>query len=211
MPKGANWAIEHVSASALDLVHDATPPLTRAEFSRATPPNARCQQEERTMCRSSVLKGYLGIAFIALCVAVTASSQIALAAEDTQNYKVAGGLAVYLGVVPAQMIQGHPSSHPERQMHGGPPRGPHDHHIVVSVFDAASGARIEDAIVTAKVTGLGLSGSQQQLEAMAIANTITYGGYFRLPEAALYTVRVTIQRPQAERAVGVEFKYDLRR
>ena len=31
MPKDANWAIEHVSASALDLVHDATPPLTRAE------------------------------------------------------------------------------------------------------------------------------------------------------------------------------------
>jgi hypothetical protein len=43
-------------------------------------------------------------------------------------------------------------------MHGGAPGGSHDYHLVTAIFDAASAARVSDATVIAKVSGLGLSG-----------------------------------------------------
>ena len=95
-------------------------------------------------------------------------------------------------------------------MHGGAPSGPHEHHIVVAIFDAASAARVSDATVTAKVSGLGLSGSEKTLEPMSIANTITYGAFFNLPGADLYTIRVSVRRPSSQQPVVLDFKYDHR-
>jgi hypothetical protein len=46
---------------------------------------------------------------------------------------------------------------------------------------------------------------------MEIANTASYGGFFDLPGADFYTIRLTIQRPDRPQAVAVEFKYDHRR
>lgn len=94
-------------------------------------------------------------------------------------------------------------------MHGGMPTGAHEYHVVVAIFDAASGARISDASVAAKVSGLGLAGPERALEPMPIANTITYGGFFELPGADLYTVRVTVKRP-AQAPIVLDFRYDHR-
>ena len=79
-------------------------------------------------------------------------------ASDTAN---AGGLTAYLGVVPAEIVKGHPPDHPEGTMHGGPPRGAHE-----------------------------------------------YGGFFELPGADLYTIRVTVKRPGSQTPVVLEFRYD---
>jgi hypothetical protein len=125
--------------------------------------------------------------------------------------QTADGLAVYLGVVPAEIVKGHPPGHPEQAMHGGAPKGRHQYHVVVAVFDSASGNRISDATVTAQVSGLGLSGSKARLEPMEIAGTISYGGFFNLPGRDLYTVRLTIGRPGSQRPVVLDFRYDHRR
>jgi hypothetical protein len=61
------------------------------------------------------------------------------------------------------------------------------------------GVRVSDATVTAKVSGLGLSGAEKVLEPMAIANTID-----------LYTIRVTVKRPGSQTPVVLEFRYDHR-
>lgn len=121
-----------------------------------------------------------------------------------QGYKTDGGMTVYLGVIPAEMVKGPP-------MHGGAPRHGHQYHIVAAVFDAATNARVSDAAVTAQVSGLGLAGTTQSLEPMRIADTITYGGFFELPGADIYTIRLTIQRPGSARPVILDFKYDHRR
>ena len=145
----------------------------------------------------------------ALGVAVSLSSG-AVAAETDQS-KTAGGVTVYLGVVPAEIVKGLPAGgRTERPMHGGIPKGPHEYHFVAAVFDAASGARVSDAVVTAEVAGLGLSGSKKRLEPMQIAGTTTYGGFFDLPGFDLYTVRLTVERSGASPAV-LQFKYDHRR
>lgn len=150
----------------------------------------------------------------ALCIILPGVGLISsrtAAAADTDQSKTAGGVTVYLGLVPAEIVKGLGSGGTtERPMHGRIPKGPHEYHLVAAVFDVASGARISDAVVTAEVSGLGLSGSKKKLEPMQIAGTTTYGGFFDLPGFDLYTVKVTVERGGIAPAV-LQFKYDHRR
>ena len=73
----------------------------------------------------------------------------------------------------------------------------------------ATNARITDAAVTAKVSGLAASGRQKTLEPMTIADATAFGALFNLyPD--LHTVRVTVQRAGLQ-PVAVDFSYDHRR
>ena len=137
-------------------------------------------------------------------------SSATTAAADDDNYKTAAGLAVYLGVLPAAMIQGHPRDHPEAAMHGGVPSGRHGYHIVVAVFDAATGQRVEDAVVEARVAEPGLAGVTRQLEPMLITETVTYGNYFQLSGDGPYRIDLSIMRPSSATPVKVEFTYEHR-
>lgn len=139
----------------------------------------------------------------ALATAVVPASVFADVHEHT---KTVSGLTVYLGLVPAQIVRGHPGRHPEAQAHGGAPRGEHVYHLIVAVFDTASGARVEDAKVAARVSSLGLAGPHRGLEPMKIADTVTYGNYFNLPGRGRYRVDVEVERPQG--TVAFEFAYD---
>jgi hypothetical protein len=126
-------------------------------------------------------------------------------AQTVDDYTLtAGGLTVYLGVMPAAIVKGQPP------MHGGAPGGPHEYHLVAAIFEAATARRVSDATVTAKMSGLGLSGPEKALEPMKIADTITYGGFFHLPGADLYTVTLVIRRPGSQQPVVMDFKYDHR-
>jgi hypothetical protein len=152
---------------------------------------------------------------LVLFLAVAFSGSAAIAASsvpmDDPGYKTSGGLTAYIGMMPAEIVKGHPSAHPEQTMHGGAPQGRHEYHLVVAIFEAADGARISDATVTARISGLGLSGPQEKLGPMNIANTVTYGDFFDLRGPDLYTIRLTIQRPGSRQPTVMDFKYDHRR
>lgn len=117
------------------------------------------------------------------------------------------GMAVYVGVLPAAMVEGHPPGHPEAAMHGGMPRGRHRFHVLVALFDAGSGERIRAARVEARVAELGLGGTQRTLEPMAIADTETYGGYFKLDGEGPFRITLDIRRQGAQRVTRAEFEY----
>lgn len=140
-----------------------------------------------------------------LVVALALAPTPGLAADSGQS-KTVSGLTLFLGVVPAEVIRGHPKAHPERQAHGGPPSGAHAYHLVVAIFDAESGARVEDAKAWARVSSLGLAGPHRRLEPMRIADTTTYGNYFDLPGKGPYRIVVDVERPEG--TVSVEFAYD---
>lgn len=151
----------------------------------------------------------------ALCFTVSGialmSRDAAMAAETDQS-KTAGGLTVYLGVVPAEIVKGPPthvllSKGPHEYQVSS--KSPHDYQIIAAIFDAA-GERLSNVVVTAEVSGLGLSGSKKQLEPMQIAGTATYGGFFDLPGSDLYTLNLTVERSGTNPAV-LQFKYDHRR
>ena len=152
---------------------------------------------------------YLASLFATMLFLFALSNQRSEAQDNLS--RTAGGLTAYLGLVPAEITKGPPSHTPAPEMHGRVPHGAHEYHIVAAVFDAASGARIPDATVTAQVSGLGLSGTKKTLEPMQIAGTTTYGNFFDLPGYDLYIVKLAIERPGAARTVVMDFKYDHRR
>jgi uncharacterized protein involved in high-affinity Fe2+ transport len=128
--------------------------------------------------------------------------------DDATNYKEVGDIAVYLGVVPAALVAGHPAGHAEQRMHGGVPRGLHSYHILIAVFDRDSGERVSDATVAAFVSGEGHVGrSRVVLEPMTIADTITYGNFVSLPGRDRYTIEVEIKRPGSQQPQRVTFTY----
>jgi hypothetical protein len=71
---------------------------------------------------------------------------VAQAAEDYT--RTAGGLTVYLGVMPAEIIKGQPT------MHGGIPSGRHEHQIVVAIFDINSATLLHQGIAPDKIDAL---------------------------------------------------------
>ena len=150
-------------------------------------------------------------ALLCAALAVLGSGFAATAVAQEGWSKSAGGVTVYLGIVPAGVVKGPPPHSAERPMHGRIPRGTHEYHVVAAVFDAASGARVTDAAVTAQVSGLGLSGATKKLDPMQIGGTTTYGAFFALPGRDLYTVSVSVQRADAARPVRLDFKYENRR
>ena len=129
-------------------------------------------------------------------------SHTAEAAESSES-KTSGGLTVFLGIEPAEIIKDPPPHLAERPMHNRIPRGPHEYHVVAALFDTATGARVSDAAVTAQISGLGLSGSGKKLERMEIE----YGAFFNLPGRDLYTVKLTIERSSSPRPLTFSFQY----
>lgn len=129
------------------------------------------------------------------------------AVADPGYREVANGVVVYLGVLPAAMIQGRHKDDPEAVMHGGIPRGRHAFHVMAAVFDAASGVQIEDAQVEARVAPLGLAGVTRPLETMRIDDTVTYGNYFTLRGEGPFDIEITIARAGADAPVTARFTY----
>lgn len=152
----------------------------------------------------SQLKTLFRVAVVSIA-ALTASAAFA---ADSATHKVVHGVAIYLGVLPAEMILGHPKSHTEAEMHGGVPAGQHQQHVVVALFDQASGKRISGAKVSARVHEINLAGTQKKLEPMLIAGTISYGNYFNIPSTSNpYRIRVLIELPGVAGVIETEFEY----
>lgn len=141
---------------------------------------------------------------LALCFVLGTWAGISSAAEPELS-KMSGGLTVYLGTIPAEIVKGPGPHSAEKPMHGRIPREPHEFHVVAALFGAANGARVSDAAVTAQVFGLGLSGAKKKLEPMQIESTTTYGAFFDLPGRDIYIVTLSVERPGAARPLSFEF------
>ena len=150
------------------------------------------------------------VAIAALGVLLSVCPRLAVAADDTELSKSANGVTVYLGIVPAQVVKSELKPG-EQPMHGHVPNNLHEYHVIAALFDAATGARVSDATVTAQVSGLGLSGPKRKLETMQIEGTTTFGTFFDLPGADIYTIKLHVERPAPAPAADLEFKYDHRR
>ena len=152
----------------------------------------------------------IGFGFAVLWLALVAwIGQVA--AQQTPWFESAGGLTVYMGMAPAEIVRGYAPERPESMMHRGEPhQGRHEYHVMVAIFDAATGGRISGAAATAQVSALGLSGPSKKLEPMEVAGAMTYGNFFDLHGPDLYTVGLEVRREPSRPPVAFEFKYDHR-
>ena len=127
-------------------------------------------------------------------------------AEDTALHQVVDGVAIYFGVLPAEMIRGHPKTHPESQMHGGIPTD-RRYHLTVAIFDHTSSERITNAEVTVEVMGSRGPAVQKALEPMLVAGKRSYGNYFRMPRSGPYRIEVRIRRPETPGIIRATFDW----
>lgn len=141
----------------------------------------------------------LGFAASLLVVAVTAF------AGDSTYHRVVDGVAVYFGIMPAEVVRGHPRWHPEGTMHGGVEVGAS--HLTVALFQDKSGERIIDAEVNARITGERGLDVRKKLEPMLIAGSRSYGNYFSLSGAGPYRIEISIRLPRASRTINAEFTW----
>jgi hypothetical protein len=154
--------------------------------------------------KTSHLKVLLRIAVVSIATLLASAAF----AADSSQHKVVHGVAIYLGVLPAEMVLGHPRPHTEAEMHGGVPAGQHQQHVVVALFDNATGKRITGAKVSAWVHEINLAGAQKKLEPMLIAGTVSYGNYFNMPATSNpYRINVRIELPGVADVIEAQFDY----
>ena len=135
-------------------------------------------------------------------------SVTALANEPNikSNYKIKDGYAVYIGLMPAEMIEGHTS----HTMHGGIPTGQYRYHLAIAIFDDKTGKRIKNAKVQVYINnkiGIGME-SNKVLEKMKLNGKSIYGNYFTLKTAGPFLIDVTINLGNNLKTIKIAFDYD---
>ena len=123
-----------------------------------------------------------------------------------QNYQVVEGVTAYLGVVPSATIRDHPKDYPA-SVYRAPPSGPDEYYVTIALFDAKNGQRITDASVRARILGTTEASSEKTLQAITVANALTYGDYFPMPGAGTYKISVRISRPGVAKPIEAQFPY----
>ena len=136
---------------------------------------------------SNHLKGIL-VSLLALLLAGFATATSATHPGMSQEF---GGITVHLGVAPTDRLAAHPELLPKG--HPAPPSGKDMYHLLVAVFDNATGERITDARVEATVIPLGLAGRTKSMMPGAPAGMVTYCNFFRLTSGDSYVVKVGIR------------------
>ena len=137
--------------------------------------------------------------------APTPASPVARAATG-ERVAVADGTTVYIGVVSADVIRAHPKDYPQSVQRAAP-SGPAQYYVTVALFDASSGQRIDDAVVTARVSTTTAASPEKTLKPVTIAKALTYGNYFPMGGAGTYTITVHIKRPSAADVTQAQFEY----
>lgn len=103
------------------------------------------------------------------------------------------GLVIYYGILPAEMVE-LKELEPGTHMKPSSARGAGTHHVVIALFDEATGKRLSNASVQARVEPLGGAVQEKTLEPMQIADTVTFGNFFRMDADMPYVIHLRIRR-----------------
>ena len=124
--------------------------------------------------------------------------------------QVVDGLRFEYGAASGETVLAHPPDHSERSMHDGVPTAAHTYHFVLAVFDAKTGARINDANVSLELSGPGHPGYVvMPLVPMPPSGAVTYGGYMSLPSASKYRLTFDVAHAGGRRdTVKARFLFD---
>ena len=148
--------------------------------------------------------GLLAVGLAALLIAACGHRNL------PRSVQTVDGMTIYLGVMPAELVQGHSTTLADPQaLHGGTPPNRSSHHIVVALFDAKTGARITDAQVRARVAHHSYGDAPDTVLApMQINDTMSYGNFFLLEGSGAWRIRLEIRRPGVAHPVDAEFGYE---
>lgn len=102
------------------------------------------------------------------------------------------GVVLYFGLVPEAIVS---QQHPISELHGGRPAGGGKiNHLVLAVFDAASGRRIEDAVIRAQLSESGIvDEAPKYVPAMPMNGVGSYGQLFGMVRDGPYRFRILVR------------------
>lgn len=155
------------------------------------------------------MRSKMGVAILALAGLLFAAGVPAGAQESSQSV-TSQGLTVYFGFVPSAVAQNPARSGGETARHGAPPTGNDSYHLIVAIFDTATGERITNATVTASVHlhQPARGAPAKDLDPMKIGDTITYGNFFELPRSGVYRIRLSVTRAETAKPIVIDLTYD---
>jgi hypothetical protein len=164
---------------------------------RPTKPNEEHTMRTRPLparCWRLVATGWLFLLLTAM-----------LTPAQAQGRLERSGVTLYWGLVPAAVVA---DKHALAELHGGPPRGGGQvHHLVVALYDSASGRRIEDAVVRAQLSETGIVDEPAKyLLPMKINDQPSYGQVFGVAKEGPYKFRLWVRLPPP--TGEIEFKFD---
>lgn len=125
---------------------------------------------------------------------------------EAETVKIVDGVRIILGLLPSEMVRGHPVEHAEASMHGGSPADADQYHVLIVLYDAKSNAPIRDAVVRATVSEPGLPGREKKLDPMMIGETLSFGNYFDMTDSEPHIILVRVERPQVTSVIEVRFE-----
>lgn len=141
-----------------------------------------------------------------LVLMLFSSSQ--LYASHPQQHQVVNGIEIYLTIIPAEMLRGHPKEHPESNMHSQTRISDNNqHHIMVTLFNSKNGMRLENASIKTNIVGADYKGPVKKLEFMVFGATWSYGNFFRIPLNGSYKIELEIQQEGVSKVVKAVFQY----
>ncbi len=181
----------------------------KAEVNRSHQGHACCRTRSSHVASDLFVMAALkraGTLAVFIALGITFGMARAAALNPDQPIRL-DGMELFFGIIPAEILRGHPSEHEERSMHGGVPRGKGVHHLLISVFDTKTRARITDATITCSVTELGMTTQHQKLEMMSFGGAVSYGNYFGMPNPGPYEIVVNVQRPSNSKPATARFRY----
>lgn len=141
--------------------------------------------------------GWAGVAVLAWAGA---------AAQPAPTQRQAGGLVLQYGLVPAEMVIAVSRPQAEREMHGGA-AGKSGSHLVLAIFDAASGQRISEAEVMTHITLVGGASTTKRLEPMNINDMPSFGAFVPIGAPGIYKIRFEVKRAGVEGTASAEFEH----
>lgn len=121
----------------------------------------------------------------------------------TDQFKLVKGMAIYIGIVPAEMLEGHNAS----KMHGGVPKGNIRFHLSVAIFNEKTGERLNNAQIKAQIFTVPEKTGFKELEPMEYGKALLYGNYFSLNALGPYLIQLHIEHKKLPKAIDVEFHY----
>lgn len=126
---------------------------------------------------------------------ILAALVLAAAAPSAQERVERDGVVLYWGLVPSALAS---QQHPQEDLHGGrPPGGGKLNHLVVALFDAGSGARIDNAVVRAQLSEPGIvDAPAKYLLPMTVNGQASFGQVFGMVYGGPYRFRLYVQLPQ---------------
>lgn len=177
-----------LEARACRCALEASAPLSNGPTARPT------AEFEVTHAATNIMTGPMRgpIGGLGLWLAALAVWASALGSAFAQARQERDGLILYWGLVPAAVVE---EKHALNDMHGGPPPGGGEtHHLVVAVYDAKSGQRIDDAVVRARLSETGIvDPAPRYLVPMKINDQMSYGQLFGTAKDGPYRFRIWVQ------------------